>query len=230
MTGPSASNIRRTTACLRSTRRPGRKQLLVSFKQLAEALRARYPRVDEQDLFINHTLWSRDDSRIFFFVRADFDQRDKRIDAPFTINADGTDLKPLAQHIGGHPEWESGRTLIGLAGKEQILFDVEQQKVSGALGTSEIFPNPGGDVALSPDDQWFVNGHGRGGMNYYTILRRADGAWTRTTGFDQNGYTTGELRLDPSPYWNRDSNHLLIVAASDGTRQMFVITVKKKGD
>ena len=60
-------------------------QLLVSFAELAAALRPTYPAVDEQELFINHTLWSRDDSRLFFFVRADFDNRARRIDVPFTM-------------------------------------------------------------------------------------------------------------------------------------------------
>src|SRR5262245_44425908 len=104
------------------------KKLLVSFQQLADALRDRHPGVDEKELFINHTLWSRDDGRIFFFARGDFDRRGKRLDVPFTMKADGSDLRPLARHIGGHPEWESDRHLIGVAGKEQVLFDVEGQK------------------------------------------------------------------------------------------------------
>lgn len=204
------------------------KKLLVSFKHLAEILRPTHPRVVEQDLFINHTLWSRDDGRIFFFVRGDFDDRDKRLDVPFTMNPDGRDLRPLAFHIGGHPEWESGRRLIGLANKRQVLFDIDRQDVVGTLGTAEMFPKPDGDVALSPDGKWFVNGHGDKGKNYYNILRRADGAWTRTAGFDQNGYITGELRIDPAPCWNRDATQFVITAISpdDKTRQMFVVTVK----
>ena len=208
------------------------KRLLVSFKQLAEALRATHPQVDSKALFINHTLWSRDDSRIFFFVRGDFEVREQRLDVPFTMKADGTDLRPLAMHIGGHPEWESGQRMIGIRGKEQILFDTERQVVSGTLGTPEIFPNPGGDIALSPDGKWFVNGHGEEGKNYYSILRRQDGAWIRTAGIDQGGYITGELRIDPSPCWNRDSTQFLFAGiASDEqkTRQLYIVTIKRKG-
>jgi hypothetical protein len=207
-----------------------RKQLLVSYKQMADALRATHPEVDGKDLFINHTLWSRNDRRIFFFVRGDFEVRERRLDAPFTMRADGTDLRPLALHIGGHPEWESDTRMIGVRGREQILFDVERQEVAGALGSPEIFPNPGGDVALSPDGEWFVNGHGAQGKNYYNILRRADGAWQRTAGFDQGGYITGELRIDPSPTWNRDGTQILVCAVGQGepkTRQLFVITLKR---
>ncbi len=206
------------------------KRLLVSFKQLADALRDKHPEVDSKELFINHTLWSRDDSRIFFFVRGDFETRDLRLDVPFTMKADGTGLRPLITHIGGHPDWESGQRLIGIRGKDQILFDVERQEFVGTLGTPEMFPNPGGDIALSPDGKWFVNGHGDKGKNYYNILRRADGAWTRTEGLDQGGYITGELRIDPSPCWNRDSTQLLVgaIAKDDKkTRQLYVITIKR---
>jgi hypothetical protein len=207
------------------------KQLLVSYEQLADAVRAARPDVDAKELFINHTLWSRDDGRIFFFVRGDFDLRERRLDLPFTMKADGSDLRALAMHIGGHPEWESGRRLIGARGKEQILFDIEQQAVTGVIGTPEIIPNPGGDIALSPDGKWFVNGHGAGGKNYYNILRRSDSAWTRTAGVDQGGYITGELRIDPSPCWNRDSTQLLaggIANDAGKTRQLYLITIKPK--
>ena len=208
------------------------KRLLISFKQLADALRNTHPAVDGKALFINHTLWSRDDGRIFFFVRGDFEVREQRLDVPFTMKADGTDLRPLAMHIGGHPEWESGRRMIGIREKEQILFDTEQQQVVGTIGTPEVFPNPGGDVALSPDGKWFVNGHGDKGKNYYNILRRSDGAWTRTPGFDQGGYITGELRIDPSPCWNRDSTQILAAAIGNDvqkTRQLYVIKIKQGG-
>jgi len=207
------------------------KRLLVSFKQLADALRATHPEVDTKELFINHTLWSRDDSRIFFFVRGDFEVRERRLDVPFTMKADGSGLRPLAMHIGGHPDWESGDRLIGIRGKDQILYDVERQEVVSTLGTPEMFPNPGGDIALSPDGKWFVNGHGENGKNYYNILRRVDGAWTRTAGLDQGGYITGELRIDPSPCWNRESTQLLVVGVANDekkTRQIHLLTVKRQ--
>lgn len=204
------------------------KRLLVSFKHLALILRAKHPQVDEKELFINHTLWSRDDSRIFFFVRGDFEQRERRLDVPFTMKSDGTDLRPLAVHIGGHPEWETGKRLIGSRAREQVLYDVERDEFAGTLGSPEIFPNPEGDVALSPSGTWFVNGYGRQGMNYYNILRRSDGTWVRTPGVDQGGYISGELRIDPAPSWNRDGTQILICGVADDerkTRQLSIIRI-----
>jgi hypothetical protein len=149
---------------------------------------------------------------------------------PFTMSAGGAGLHPLVMHIGGHPEWEFGHRLIGIRGKEQIIFDTDRQAVVGTIGNPEIFPNPGGDIALSPDGKWFVNGHGDKGKNYYNILRRSGGAWVRTEGVDQGGYTTGELRIDPAPCWNRESNQILIGGIANDerkTRQIYVITVRK---
>jgi hypothetical protein len=207
----------------------GDTRLLVSFRQLADLIRTAHPRADQQELFINHTLVSRDDSRIFFFVRGEFDDREQRTDVPCVMRADGGDLQMLPQHIGGHPEWADGQTLIGLRGAEQILFDVSRQEFAGQLGTPDIFPKPGGDVALSPDGTLFVNGHGDGDRNYYTILRRRDGVWHRTAGLERGSFTSGDLRIDPAPCWNRPGTELLVTALSPTqpqTRQLFVITLR----
>lgn len=205
------------------------KRLLVSFRQLAENLRAAHPEVDGKELFINHTLWNRDDDRIYFFVRGDFDKRDSsRCNVPCVIHPDGTGLRALSEFIGGHPDWENGHRMIGAQGDDQIIFDTDAQEVTGTLGSRAIFPKPGGDVALSPDGKWFVNGHGANGRNFYTILHRADGAWVRSPGFDQGGYINGDLRLDPGPLWNRDNTELLVPGIADDadkTRQLFVITI-----
>jgi hypothetical protein len=187
--------------------------------------------VDGKELFINHTLWNRDDDRIFFFVRGDFD-KPNRCNIACVMNPDGSGLRPLDTFIGGHPEWELRRRMIGQVGSSQVIYDTDLQQVVGQLGTPEIFPKPGGDIALSPDGAWFVNGHGDKGKNYYTVLRRADGAWARSVGFEQGGYISGDLRLDPGPLWNRDGTQLLVPGIADDvakTRQLFVITIQQNG-
>ena len=50
--------------------------------------------MDQKELFINHTLWSRNDERIFCFVRGDFEWPAGRLDVPLTMRADGSDLRP----------------------------------------------------------------------------------------------------------------------------------------
>jgi hypothetical protein len=206
----------------------GQKRLIASFQQLAAALRGQQLAIDQQAIFINHTLWSRDDSRLFFFVRGGWDLGGTRVNVPVVINVDGSNLRPLKDFIGGHPEWLDGRRLIGAIGKQQVIYDTDQMAVVGTLGDQEKLPDPEGDIALSPNSQWLVNGYRRGNENFYAFLRLKDNAFLRSGPFDVRGWTRGDLRVDPSPNWNRQSNQILISALAsdaDRTRQVFLITL-----
>jgi hypothetical protein len=96
------------------------------------------------------------------------------------------------------------------------------------LGTPEIFPVPEGDVSLSPDGEWFVNGYSSEDRQTitYVVMRLADGAFARSQPFDRGPYTKGNLRTDPAPRWNRSSNAILVPGWTDeGTRQLFVLKI-----
>jgi hypothetical protein len=206
----------------------GKKRLIVSYAQLRDALVDTAPRVAGMPLFINHTLCNREDDRVYFFARGRFGDREHKIDQPFCVNSDGTNLRLMPHHIGGHPEWAPGRQLIGRRGDDQILYDPDRGKFVVTLGTPEIFPSPGGDVSLSPDAEWFVNGYHSRGDNVYAVLRRSDGAFVRTRSFPQHGWTKGALRNDQAPCWNRDDTQILFPAFSeDGerTRQLWVMRI-----
>ncbi len=206
----------------------GDAQLLVSYRQLAGLLEARHSGVADKALFINHTLTSRDGELVYFFARAKFGNRKQRINVPCSIRSDGTGLVMHEIHIGGHPEWDIGHRLIGRDGPRQVIYDVESKQIVDTIGTPELFPNPEGDIALSPDGEWFINGYRKGTQNFYTIFNRETGAFVKTRGFDHQGWTFGALRLDAAPCWNRDSTQVLIpgIANDDErTRQMFLISI-----
>lgn len=150
---------------------------------------------------------------------------------PCSINADGTGLTLHETHIGGHPEWDKGNVLIGSEkGKggnkdRQIFYNVDTTKIVGELGNSSMFPKPGGDVSLSPDGDWFVNGYSQSNKNYYAVYRRSDRAFTRSEGIDKGSYS-GDIRIDPAPRWNRTNDAILVPGiAKNKTRQMFMIRV-----
>jgi len=207
------------------------KRLIVSFRRLAEVLRPTHPHVDEMALFINHTLPNRDGDRIYFYVRGGWDGlHPQRINVPFTIRPDGSDLRRHTVFIGGHPEWEFGARMIGVSEGRQVIYDTDQRRIVDTLGTPAIFPKPGADIALSPDASWFVNGYGVKGSNYYVLFRRADGAHVRTRGFSRHGWDAGPLRNDPAPCWNRDGTQILFPAFADDaghTRQLFRLRLRK---
>jgi len=204
----------------------GEKRVLVSFRQLADLLQSRYPNIDGVPLFINHTLWNRDDSRIYFYVRGNWNRSGPRINVPCTVHADGTGLTMHETFIGGHPEWGEGNQIIGSRDGRQVIYDVERKKIVGQIGTKEILPEPGGDISLSPDGKWFVNGFKKGSKNYYVIIRMSDGAHVRTPGINKGSYKD-ELRVDPAPRWNRSSDAILAPGVvKGGMRQLFLIRIR----
>jgi len=210
----------------------GKKRLLVSYRQLEKELKKRKPELDHKGLFINHTLWNRESDRVYFFVRAGWDENSvkdigDRVNTPCSINADGTGLTLHEQFIGGHPEWDQNNILIGREGNKQILYDPGRKKIVGQIGTPEMFPQPEGDISLSPSGEWFVNGYGnkKTNKNYYAVYRRSDGAFVRSKGIDRGAYD-GDIRIDPAPRWNRTNDAILVPGlAENGTRQMFVLHV-----
>ncbi len=204
----------------------GERRLLVSFAEMRDVLKERHPTIVDKPLFINHTLWNRDGDRLFFFVRGTFGNRDDRINVPMTIRGDGSGLTEQRVFIGGHPEWEFGARMIGEVGDDLVIYDTERQEVVETIGSRDVFPDAGGDTALSPDGKWIVNGWSGEGVTRYTIFRRRDGAWVHSDEFQRGPYTSGKLRIDSAPTWNRDSNQIAVPGlAEDGTRQMFVITI-----
>ena len=145
------------------------------------------------------------------------------------MNADGTGLR-RQQYIGGHPEWDEGHVLIGSADDRQIRYDTDSRQVIGPLADKPIFPEPGGDIALSPNAKWFVNGHKRkdAGRNFYTFLHRPTGRVISTKGFPIGEWTSGTLRIDPSPCWNRTGDRILFGALDESgeTRQLYVLKLQ----
>lgn len=204
----------------------GKERLLVSFARLEAELNKNGFVTKGEPLFINHTLWNRDGEYIYFYVRGGWQtgqDRNKRIDVVCTIKADGTDLFAGHTFIGGHPEWGIGHQIIGSMNGKQVIYDVLERKITGTIGTPDSIPSPGGDICLSPNGKWFVNGFTREGKNYYNIIRLADGQWVRTEGIDKGAYE-GDIRIDPAPRWNRKNNQILVDGITEnGTRQMFII-------
>lgn len=170
--------------------------------------------------------------RVYFFVRGNWGKKTNengnklvRLNVACSIHTDGTNLTVHDQFIGGHPEWGEGSTLIGRVEEKQVLYDVDTKKIIGQLGTPEIFPDPEGDISLSPDAKWFVNGYKDGNENYYAIYRISDGAYVRSKGIDK-GKFSGDIRIDAAPRWNRTNNAILVPGiAPNGTRQMFMIKI-----
>lgn len=211
----------------------GKKELIVSYRQMENEIKKNNKEFQNTGLFINHTLLNRDATRLYFFAREGWFKGGNKTNVAFSVHLDGSNLKVHKQHIGGHPEWAEGNIMIGRKEKKQILYDVDQSEIVGQLGTPELFPNPEGDIALSPDGNWFVNGfkvqsEENGNKNFFAVYRRSDGAYARSKGIDKGSYL-GNIRIDPAPRWNRTNDVILCPGISPNkTRQMFIVKVKSK--
>jgi hypothetical protein len=207
----------------------GKKELLVSYKKLAEFLKVKNS--DTYPIYVHHTLWNRDSDRLFFVVRGSdtVDGIDKYPQAPCVINVDGSNLRHCDN--GGHPEWYEGK-IMTVADKEKEhyhLFDVDSQRIVGRIGDNGVFPKPGGDNAYSPDGKWYVCSQRYDLEQFYTFYRFEDNAHFVSEGIptfrgDTEAFTT---RIDGAPRWNRNSDAILVGGvAEDGTRQMSIIRIQ----
>ncbi|MCA9411051.1 MAG: hypothetical protein KC944_07555 [Candidatus Omnitrophica bacterium] len=207
----------------------GSKTLLVSFQELRDRFIGRIADVDKASLYINHTLWNRNSDRIYFFLRGRLDGKAMWVNTPCSIHPDGTNLTLHETFIGGHPEWGEGNRVIGRQEDRQVVYDVDRKQIVDEIGQPGDFPNPEGDISFSPDGRFLVNGFGvPGGKNDYVIFRMEDGTHIRTESFSRGPYRSGELRIDPAPRWNRESNRILIPNwCEDDTRQMFILSLSE---
>ena len=207
----------------------GVKKILLSFKQMAEGLDRKGFDAKGRNLFINHTLWSRDGKYIYFFVRAGWkSDKDGRegLNAACSVKVDGSQFFAGHRHIGGHPEWGSGTEIIGSYENKQIVYDIITQKIKRTIGSKKIFPQPGGDISLSPNSNWLVNGYNdKAGTNFYSLMNLKTGDWVNTPSFNTGIYKK-DLRIDPAPRWNHDNNKILVSGLDkNGIRQLFVMSV-----
>ncbi len=205
----------------------GRKRLLISFAEMAERVRMDRPDIDDAGLYINHTLWNRPGDMLYFFLRGRIDPKTIAVNIPCTINADGSGFTVHETFIGGHPEWGEGYEIIGRHRADQVVYNVEQQEIVRTLGNRRIFPDPEGDIALSPDGEWLVNGSKyRSGRMQYDFLHLESGTHLRSDEVSRGELLHGDLRIDPAPRWNRHSNAVLVPSwTDDDTRQLVIIRI-----
>jgi hypothetical protein len=81
--------------------------------------------------------------------------------------------------------------MIGAVDKQQVIYDTDKQEVVGVIGSRQVLPEPEGDISLSPDGRWLVNGSRKDSRNRYTLIRRSDNAWVKSHEFDVTGWTSG---------------------------------------
>jgi hypothetical protein len=206
-------------------------RLLVSFKDLLDQFVGQHPEMAGKELFINHTLWNRTDTRIIAAVRWLVETSESTV--WFTMNPDGTDVRETPSP--GHFDWELGQKVVGWYGTEN-LYDTEVNQTVQVIDPT--FFTEDGDVAIARDINWIATFAGPARNRYIKVYSRAAQAGFEMPGFDAGPYvgngTTGptepytsQNRIDGSPLWSPDVTKIYRTKmASDGTRQGFIIDLR----
>ena len=229
--------------------RTGAKELLVSFADIGRMM------VLENDadenailagshLYINHALSNRQCSKVYFFGRGAYlgeanplvTKPEMAIDKPFIANTDGSGLKRVT-HIGSHPEWSEednivfGRAMNIPSLKNQIvLHNVDTDTIVGTVGDGTYFKKTSGDLTLSTDGEMFANGWEEGENLVYAAVNNTDGSNGLAPLVSRGSiYTSGNLRIDAAPRWNRRGDKLLVPgwSSTNDKRSLNVISVGK---
>lgn len=170
----------------------GQKQLIISYDQIFSHFHERkdFP-VGVADLYINHSLCSRQCSKIYFFLRGRYDGKEQAISQAFVANSDGTELKRVS-YIGGHPEWVTESLLFGKDNRRIVYHNITNDETEAVLGR---FDDPRGDLALSTDSTMFVNGWEEDETLLFHVVRLTDQAQVKTIPLERGPYDNGELRI-----------------------------------
>jgi len=203
----------------------GTAKLLVSIAQVKQQV----PTVPEGGLeYFNHTLFSRDGTKIFWLARA----TPERNTTAFTANSDGTDLQASFPPGwgGSHFDWMDGNRLMITAEFEakvygHILFTVGKKDYN-RLGNGLL--DYDGHGTFSPDGRWMVTDTYPGGklreQRLYLMDMRTEavlplGRYIEPAEFREKG---GASRCDLHPRWSPRGDTIGINSTFTGSRQVYI--------
>lgn len=200
----------------------GEAELIVSIAQVKNMV----PEIPENGIeYFNHTLFSRDGSKIFWLARA----IPNRNTTSFTVNTDGTNLqRAFPDEWGGsHFDWLNGDELMITASYEgkqygHILYTVGEQDYK-RLGNGLL--DYDGHGTFSPDGKWMVTDtYPRGGMREQKLylMDMETEAILPLGRFVEPEAFSGYWRCDLHPRWSPEGNMIGFNSTHTGRRQAYI--------
>lgn len=199
----------------------GKAKLIVSIAQVRDLV----PEVPTSGIeYFNHTLFSRDGSKVFWLARA----TPKRNTTSLTVNRDGTDLRRCFPDGwgGSHFDWLDGDNLMVTSAFDakvygHILFTVGQQNYQ-RLGKGLL--DYDGHGTFSPDARWMVTDTYPNNklheqklflMDMHTEAVLPLGRWVEPPQF------RGHWRCDLHPRWSPKGDLIGFNSTYSGSRQVY---------
>jgi hypothetical protein len=179
--------------------------------------------------YFNHTLFSRDGSKVFWLARA----RPHRNTTAFTVHTDGSNLlRCFPDDWGGsHFDWLNDEELMitaNYAGKQyaHVLFTVGQDNYK-RLGKGLL--DYDGHGAFSPDGKWMITDtYPRGGLREQKIylMDMATEAVLPLGRFVEPEEFTGHWRCDIHCRWSPEGDIIGFNSTHTGSRQVYIMKFK----
>ena len=202
----------------------GAARLIVSFDQIKDLV----PALQEGSIaWFNHTLFSRDGSKIFWLSRQI--EGNNRITTSFTVNRDGTDLRRCFPDGwgGSHFDWLNDKELMVTANYEakqyaHVLFTVGQRNYK-RLGNGLL--DYDGHGTFSPDQKWMVTDtYPSSGMNEQKIyLMDMETELVKSLGrFVEPSEFNGFWRCDIHCRWSPKGDIIGFNSTMSGSRQVYI--------
>lgn len=200
----------------------GQARLLVSMAQVKEQV----PKVPQQGIeYFNHTLFSRDGSKIFWLARA----TPQRNTTAFTVGRDGASVQRCFPDGwgGSHFDWLDGDNLMVCAQYDakvygHLLFTVGQKNYR-RLGNGLL--DYDGHGTFSPDGKWMVTDTYPSGKLHEQKLYLMDMATQAVLPlgrFVEPPEYNGGWRCDLHPRWSPRGDRIGFNSTYTGSRQVYM--------
>lgn len=205
----------------------GDTKLLASFQQIKDLVP---PIVAGKIAWFNHTLFSREGSKIFWLSRQKYDN-DHHKTIAFTVNTDGTNLQRCFPNDweGSHFDWLNDNELMITASyhAEQyahVLFTVGKNDYK-RLGKGIL--DYDGHGTFSPDGQWMITDTypSRNREQKIYLMDMKTEAVLPVGRFVQPKKYTGYWRCDIHCRWSPDGTLVGFNSTHTGTRQAYILKV-----
>jgi len=210
----------------------GTKELVVSFKQVADHIASYAPIVKEKHMWIEHAEFNSDASRLLFLPRTRGEAGRKLETGLYTVGRDGTGMRKVAPYGAdvSHFAWRN-RTQIAATFSycdnkrcHVLLTDGDDDlEVMGSM-------NWDGHCSFTRDGKWMVT-DGKKDMDAFSnsvwLYHMESGEEQELAAFNQldTKYLRGDIRCDLHPRWSDDGSMICVDAMDPAskTRQIYII-------
>ncbi len=206
----------------------GEAHLALSYAEIRDLL-ADYPDISSHHLWINHTAFSPDDSRILAVVRYNEPGVEIRHTMLFSVATAGGDFRLLADLGASHFTWRTTRQIFGwltyAAGSHYYLVDEVTGEASPPYRPDIL--NQNGHGSFTRDGKWLL-------MDSYPKHRAACALllWNMEEErlvplgeFASPPAFRDEVRCDLHPRFNRAQDKVSFDSIHEGSRQVYIMNI-----